>query len=381
MNVKNNPKIIRKPQLNRNNSERPAPTGSRPDPEGQQTYYEKRSGFNGARDTQSCSQPAKMRRRKTSCPVKFESQPETKLDRKLSRAKIQSYIPFTARRDEELKPVRKPSFLQSKPSRQHSAGYTRTWSETSPPPTTNGKESKLPKCVYSKLMEPYHRLTKHNHKQLVTTKQDVAPEEKHWRQTDLLSPSSSQMGEISPTMSTDSGLGECTHQPLYSSTPWIDNLARIVTGGDSIKQISSEVQKMGFVVKKQPRRLSQHQPRDADLKENPSKSLLIKQSESMNVKGREVNSGEGNCREVNSREGNCREVNSSEGNNRDVNSREVNNSEVNKREVIIREVNSREVNKVLTRKPSVEVPRVDSENNIRIPERKYSCLLDLVDDH
>ena len=60
MNVKNNPKIIRKPPLNRNNSERPAPTGSRPDPEGQQTYYEKGSGSNGARDTQSCSQPAKM---------------------------------------------------------------------------------------------------------------------------------------------------------------------------------------------------------------------------------------------------------------------------------------------------------------------------------
>ena len=93
MNVKNNPKIIRKPPLNRNNSERPAPTGSRPDPEGQQTYFEKSSGSNGARDTQSCSQPAKMRRKKTSCPVKFESQPETKLDRKLSRSKIQSYIP------------------------------------------------------------------------------------------------------------------------------------------------------------------------------------------------------------------------------------------------------------------------------------------------
>ena len=38
------------------------------------------------------------------------------------------------------------------------------------------------------------------------------------------------------------------------------------------------------------------------------------------------------------------------------------------------------VNKVLTRRPSTEVEIVDSENNILIVPRRYSCLLDLVDD-
>ena len=52
------------------------------------------------------------------------------------------------------------------------------------------------------------------------------------------SPSSQPVGStggVSPTMSIDSGLGECTTQQF---APWIDDMTRIGTGRDIKKHIN-----------------------------------------------------------------------------------------------------------------------------------------------
>ena len=347
MNVKNNPKPLRKPLLNRNQSQTIASVSSRSEWEGQQTYYEKSNSSSEASGPQCCGQPQNMRRRKNSCPVKFETKTEKTVERKVSPAKLQSYIPFTATKDEDEGHDRNPSFLQPRPNRprtRHSIGqFTNTRPDKSPS-STQRKASKQQNTIYDKLMEPYHlyhRLTKHN---LLTTKKNDninkgrTHGEKHSKRRSLMNPTSQQanfMGgndEMSPTLSTDSGLGDCTPQSNRSQ-PWIDNLARMVTGRDTTKHADdTEWQKVGCVVTKQSRKVSH--PGLTNLKEKLNES-----SSSHSTVKPSLNPTKVNCRDV---------------------------------------------NKVLTRRPSVTLPSVDSENNIRITEtdlpRRYRCLLDLIDD-
>ena len=393
--MENKSKAVRKPVQNSNNYQAAASPVSRSYTEGQETYYEKNNGSCQNSGVQFCSKPRTMKNRKKSCPVKFETQPELKSERKLSRKKIQSYIPFTASKDQNRELVKKPSFLQASTSRHKEMSGTS-------PPRGGGKPHN---SVYAKLMQPYHRLTKHN--LLTVAKQIKEQEEKCWKapafpgNCSQTGPSACEINEMSPTLSTDSGLGECTTPPKRSN-PWIDNMTRIVTGRDTRKE-AGDTKVQEFIVRKQPRKHSQYVLKDTEdfIEKEPSK-MTVRESERNKVNKGLTRRPTGNQENLNRRPPtDLQTVNkvltrkpSTELNvvtevlktdmdmmNKAMTRRTSTDMEiVNKAKTRGPTTDLKTVNKVLTRRPSTEVEIVDSENNILIVPRRYSCLLDLVDD-
>merc|ERR1711915_290001 len=209
---------------NRNKSETTVLPASRIESEGQKTNYEKNTDRpNCKSDTQCSSQNPKMRRRKPSCPVRFEGSPSERQEKKLSKVKLQSYIPFTSRSHEDTR-------------------FEETRRRSKSTSLSPNRESKRKNSIYKKLMEPYQRLAKHNFLPAMNQEE----KEPRWRKK-MMDKDKEEMrskAEMSPTLSSDSGVGGCSPQPSWPNTLNRDKWEPVA-------------ERKCIVVKKQSRRPSQ----------------------------------------------------------------------------------------------------------------------------
>ena len=315
-----------------------------------------------------------MKKRKSSCPVKFETPPESKPSRKLSKKKLQTYIPFTTSKQEK-KDQKHPVFQLNKsmhnqrPPVDANAGPYQRYCEQGPK-KERIKERKDSSSVYSKLLEPYHRLAKHN---VFTGLKQGKEDEKEWRRAELPGPrrqsvpSTDMMAELSPTLSTDSGIGGCSSTTVRH-TPWGDNMTRIVTGKDATKQSSdNKAQHSEIIVSKQTRRNSQQliKEREKSNRDNVFSKVTAKTKESWSGACKDVN------RVLTRRQSLDMHKVDSENNIR---------TQGNKDNSMLEVLEDPRNDRILQRKCSGRFDMVDDENYIRLPVRRQSRILDLVDE-